>query len=152
MNIFDNRPTSTYDYKVLVSEADWIRAYPVMNELRNGVSQEEYLSLRKEMVAQGYRMISLEEKGQIVSLAGIVKLTNFYYGCHLWVYDLVTTSSLRSSGHGLALLDHIETIAREEDCKVIALSSGLAREDAHRFYLEKAGFERVSYVFRKSLY
>ena len=45
----------------------------------------------------------------------------------------------------------LETWAKENDCGVVALSSGVQRTDAHRFYEEKAGYEKPSYVFKKVL-
>ncbi|HET7482051.1 MAG TPA: GNAT family N-acetyltransferase, partial [Actinomycetota bacterium] len=62
-----------------------------------------------------------------------------------------TTAQGRSRGYGLELLRHIEDLARREGCETVALSSGLQRADAHRFYLDKAGFEKVSYTFKKTL-
>jgi GNAT superfamily N-acetyltransferase len=86
-----------------------------------------------------------------MALAGIAIRTNFYYGKYLYVYDLVTTESGRSKGYGKALLDAMEVLARAESCDTIALSSGFQRVDAHRFYEDKMGYDRVSYVFKKEL-
>ena len=147
----DNIHSFDINCNILKSEADWSRAFPVMRELRDHLSEQEYLSNLREMTSQGYRLLSLEKNGQILSLAGIIRLTNFYYGRHIWVYDLVTSPSERSKGYGLQLLEYVEKIALDEDCIVIALSSGLAREHSHRFYIERAGYKKVSYVFRKSL-
>jgi GNAT superfamily N-acetyltransferase len=135
----------------LITTEEVRQAYPIMKQLRTHLDEDGYLQLLAEMAAQGYRLLALVDDGEIVALAGIALLTNLYYGRHVWVYDLVTDDGQRSRGYGLLLLDHVEAFAREHQCECIALSSGLQRGDAHRFYEEKAGYTRVSYAFRKSL-
>jgi hypothetical protein len=49
------------------------------------------------------------------------------------------------------LLRYVEQIAREADCDTVALSSGFQRVDAHRFYETCLDYEKVSYMFVKSL-
>ncbi len=69
----------------------------------------------------------------------------------MWVYDLVTTSKVRSKGYGRHLMKFIEEFARQENCEVVALSSGFERKDAHRFYEERMNYEKCAYVFKKSV-
>lgn len=140
------------DIRELTSAADLRAAFPVINELRTHLMDvDEYESTLAEMCAGGYRMFAAEEDGEIVALAGIAIRTNFYYGRFLYVYDLITSESQRSKGHGKLLLDHLETLARADGCQTIALSSGVQRADAHRFYENKMGYDRVSFVFKKAL-
>jgi hypothetical protein len=39
----------------------------------------------------------------------------------------------------------------EQGCERVSLASGFPRTDAHRFYEERMGYERVSFVFTKGL-
>ncbi len=57
-------------------------------------------------------------------MAGVQVLTNLYYERHLYVYDLVATAGARSRGHGAALMEHVESLARREGCKHVALACG----------------------------
>jgi GNAT superfamily N-acetyltransferase len=84
-------------------------------------------------------------------LAGVGIQVNMYYGRHLWVYELVTHREHRSQGYGREMMEFLEGWAAERDCELIALSSGLQREDAHRFYEERAAMEPASYVYKKSV-
>lgn len=136
----------------LTDAEDLERAYDVMNELRTHLmNKETYLEHLGEMRDGGYRLFALEVEGEIEALAGIAIRRNFYYNRFLYVYDLITTERSRSRGHGKALLEHLEALARSEGCQTIALSSGVQRADAHRFYEDKMGYDRVSYVFKKAL-
>ncbi|MFY0760473.1 GNAT family N-acetyltransferase [Metabacillus dongyingensis] len=132
-------------------EENFKKAYPVMSQLRTQLSEEEYLNLLKPMRKQGYRLIALFEDEQVKALAGIIELTNFYNDKHVYVYDLVTDGASRSLGFGEKLLNYVEELAKEAGCGMITLSSGNQRIDAHRFYEEKMGFDRVSHVFNKRL-
>lgn len=135
----------------LLSDEDFDAAYPVMHELRDHLDKAKYLELLTEMRKEGYRMIAAEDDGAIVALAGIGTGVNFYYGHYMWVYDLITAESGRSKGYGLALLQHLEEMARAEGCENIALSSAHFRKDAHRFYEDKAAMDNSGYVFVKKL-
>jgi GNAT superfamily N-acetyltransferase len=135
----------------LRSPQEWQEALPVLRELRPNLIEPDYLRLLESMGQEGYRLFALRDDGIIVSLAGVAVRTNFHYGRHVWVHDLVTASTARSRGHGRRLLDFIENFARRENCKVVALSSGLQRTDAHRFYEKHMSYDRTSYVLKKTL-
>ena len=142
----------TVEVKELTEAAEFKQAFPVMNELRTHLmSVDEYEVTLAEMRAGGYRLFAAVEEGAYVALAGIAIRTNLYYGKFLYVYDLITSENERSKGHGKVLLDHLESLAMADGCQTIALSSGVQRVEAHRFYEEKMGFDRVSYVFKKEL-
>ncbi|HEV8191960.1 MAG TPA: GNAT family N-acetyltransferase [Ktedonobacterales bacterium] len=135
----------------LVTEDQWREAFPVMHELRTHLDEVSFIALLREMAPQGYRLLAVRDEGAIKALAGIARLTNLYYGRHIWVYDLITTAAARSRGYGEALLGHVERMARELDCDTVALASGLQRLDAHRFYEQRMGYSRTAYTFQKSL-
>ncbi len=135
----------------LVTEDEWRSAFPVMGQLRTNLDEETYLDYLGQMTADGYRLFARVVDGDIVALAGIQIQVNMYYGRHVWVCELVTDAEHRSDGHGLALLTFVEEWAEEHGCELVALSSGVQRTDAHRFYEDRAGMERVSYVYKQPL-
>ena len=135
----------------LTSEAELSEGYAVMHELRTHLDEAQYIALLAEMRPRGYRQFAVREGGSIVAMAGIFFNVNLYYGHYLWVYDLITTANARSKGYGQALLSHMEELARAAGCDTIALTSGVQRIDAHRFYEQRMGFDRVSYTFKKAL-
>jgi len=69
----------------------------------------------------------------------------------LLIYDLITDESQRSKRYGKKLLSYIEQWGKEIGCETVALSSGLSRTDAHRFYESNMKFDKTSYVFKKQL-
>ncbi|MFE8699278.1 GNAT family N-acetyltransferase [Cytobacillus sp. FJAT-54145] len=140
-----------FETKQLITMEEVLEGYKLMRELRPELKEEQFLNLLEEMQPQGYKMFALYDKNDLVALAGVGIITNFYYGRHVWVYDLVTTSKKRSKGYGEYLLSSIENWGVEHGCITIALSSALHRKDAHRFYEEKMSYTIPSYVFKKTL-
>lgn len=121
-----------------------------MRELRGHLSEERWLELMDVIAADGYRLLSLQDDGGMIrALAGIRVATNLYYGRHVLVDELVTAPDARSLGHGRALLSHVHELARDEGCEMVALTSGLHRADAHRFYEQHMGYDKVAYAFTK---
>ncbi len=135
--------------KELVEEQEWLEGFPIMNELRTQLSERTYLDFLRTMREEGYKMFALYQNDQLVALAGISILTNFYFGKHVFVYDLVTKSSERSHGYGKELLAHIHHYAKEKGCGIVALGSGISNIDAHRFYETKMGYEKIAYSLIK---
>jgi len=127
------------------------QAFPIVKQLRTHLNFEDYVELVKKMKPHGYQIFCLFENGKIVSYAGFAILTNLYYGEHIWVYELVTDEANRNKGYGKLLLSHIEKYAKNNSLNCVALSSGLQKEDAHRFYETGMNYNKVSYVFKKNL-
>ncbi|MDY6818810.1 MAG: GNAT family N-acetyltransferase [Halobacteriales archaeon] len=142
---------STTAIRELTTEAEWRAAFPVVNQLRDHLTEKEYLEYLDEMREERYRLFALFEAGEIVSVAGVALRTNFYNGCHLFVYDLVTREDCRSEGYGTRLMEFAEEWARDQDCDSMTLESGLWRDDAHRFYEQNLGMDRYCYTFKKEL-
>ncbi|MEH7381259.1 GNAT family N-acetyltransferase [Bacillus sp. JJ1533] len=140
-----------YEIHELKTVDEWKRAFPVMKQLRTHLALEEFLALVTEMQPQGYRLFALLDEGKVRAVTGVAQQLNLYYGNHVYVYDLVTDEAGRSKGYGEALLSYVHELARELGCGKVALTSGLQRVDAHRFYEKKMGYERKSFAFVKEL-
>ncbi|MBB4826015.1 GNAT superfamily N-acetyltransferase [Sporosarcina luteola] len=126
-----------------------IKGFPVMRQLRTHLSEEEYLTLVLESQEKmNYRQHALLLDDKIVSIIGWMPMTTLYYGQYIWICDLVTDASVRSNGYGEKLLEFTHELAMEMGYGTVALSSGLQRLDAHRFYEEKMGYAKASYVFK----
>jgi len=133
------------------SNEELLKGFQVLKQLRTHLNEESFFELYEEMKKEGYKLIGLEDDGQTVAVAGIIIVTNFYNGKHVFVYDLVTDQNRRSNGYGKQLLDYIHEFGKENGCELVSLQSGLQRIDAHRFYEEKMEFRKLSYAFSKDI-
>lgn len=136
----------------LQSQKEILKAFPVMNQLRTHLDEKAYLDLVIEAKEKDmYRLFALYDQGEIVAVTGFKPMITLYYGRFIWICDLVTDINNRSNGYGGKLLFYVHEWAKENGYQSVALSSGLQRTDAHRFYEENMDYSRVSYVFKKNL-
>ncbi|WP_085520552.1 GNAT family N-acetyltransferase [Tuberibacillus sp. Marseille-P3662] len=137
--------------KELTTDQEALEAFPVMRQLRQHLNHQTYLEGIQNMREQGYRLFALYYGNDVVAVAGLNVMMSFAWGRYVWVHDLVTGESQRSKGYGKQMLEFIHNWAREQDCDEVALSSGVQRTEAHRFYEDKMGYRKKSFVFRKRL-
>jgi ribosomal protein S18 acetylase RimI-like enzyme len=129
---------------------DLERCYPVMKELRQHLSLEEFISIYFEAhSADGYELIAIENEGKIQAVMGYRFLTDYVRGRHLYIDDLVSTQSARSQGFGAELLKIAETIAEDNEIKHLRLCAVLENERGIKFY-EKNGWTKRAYAFSKT--
>lgn len=124
--------------------------FPVMHELRPHLDEKGFVAQVRRQQQDGYRIAFVEDKGFPMAVAGFRLGENLAWGRFLYVDDLVTTSMQRSQGYGAALLEWLKEYARQEGCGQLHLDSGMAREDAHRFY-EREGIPKAGFHFAVSL-
>jgi GNAT superfamily N-acetyltransferase len=136
--------------KILTNEKEWLEAFEVMKQLRPHLNEESYLDLVREAEAkEDYRIAALYHEEKIVAVTGFMPMITLYNGRSVWVCELVTDSNERSKGYGEELLSFVEDWSKENGYELVSLSSGVQRLDAHRFYEEKMGYDKVSYVYLK---
>ncbi|MFD7629217.1 GNAT family N-acetyltransferase [Streptomyces sp. NPDC059851] len=124
---------------------------PVLRELRPHLTEELFRQVYERGHAQGLRFTAAyTDGGTCVGAAGwrIVDTTSVVR--KLYVDDLVTSESARSTGVGRALLAHLEARARAEGCHELSLDSATHRTGAHRFYLRER-LDIVAFHFTKAL-
>lgn len=125
-------------------------AYDVVKQLRVDLSYEEFEDLIYDMRSMEYKMIGIMDDEKLITYAGVSVLTNLYHKRHLFVFELVTDEKYRSKKYGKMMLDYLHDYAKIGMCENIVLSSGLEKENAHKFY-ENNGFCKKSFVFLKSV-
>jgi GNAT superfamily N-acetyltransferase len=125
-------------------------AYEVLSQLRVELSYKEFEDLIYDMRYMEYKMFGIMEGEKLITYAGVAVQTNLYHKRHLYVFDLVTDEQHRGNGYGKMMLDYLYDYSKISMCENIVLSSGFAREDAHKFY-EKNGFMKKSFVFLKTI-
>lgn len=136
--------------KELKNESEWKEAFPIMQQLRTHLDESNFIELVQEVrQMHDYKLFALYDNDRVMAVIGFMPMTTLYNGRFIWVCDLVTDSNMRSKGYGQELLTHVHNWSQEQSYKMISLSSGLQRVDAHRFYENKMDYDKVSYVFLK---
>ena len=111
--------------------------YEVMKQLRPEVKKEDFLEKVKRQGENGYQLAYLEEKGEVVAVAGFRFSETLAWDKLLYVDDLITDEDKRSKGYGDKLMDYLIELAKQSGCKTFHLDSAVWRYSAHRFYFRK---------------
>jgi GNAT superfamily N-acetyltransferase len=98
----------------------------------------------------GYEIAYITEFNKVVCVAGFRITSNLCLGKNLYIDDLVTGASDRSSGYGMRMIEWLTDLAVRNGCCVINLDSGTHRGRAHKFYFQ-SGFTIGDYHFYKEL-
>lgn len=144
---------SAFTIQELQSKKDIRFAFPVMKQLRSHLDEQSFLELVIEaQEKEQYKLFALTEKGVIAAVVGFQPMLTLYYGRFIWNCDLVTDEEKRSKGYGKKLLAFVHDWARKNNYERVALSSGVQRIEAHRFYEEKMNDHKASFVFTRRLF
>ncbi len=95
-----------------------------------------------------YRLYVALRDGRVAGCFSMLVMDNLAHGGakSAIVEDVVVDAALRGQGIGTRMMDFARGRGREQGCYKLALSSGMPREAAHRFY-ESLGFRRHGYSF-----
>jgi GNAT superfamily N-acetyltransferase len=141
---------SSIHIAIAESNADILRCFPVMLQLRPHLVEADFVARVRRMQTEGFLLARLEEDGAVRAVAGYRYHEKLFSGRTLYVDDLVSDPAQRSRGHGARLLTWLVEQARAHDCDVLELDSGVQRFDAHRFYFRER-MKISSYHFIRSL-
>ncbi len=97
-----------------------------------------------------YQLFGAFAAGKLAGVAGAWIATKIWCGRYLEIDNLVVDSNQRSSGIGSLLIEHLESLARERDCKLVVLDSYTANRPSHRLY-HRLGFEIWGFHFVKPI-
>lgn len=129
----------TIGIQVAETDEQIAACFPVMHELRPHLKDAaEFVSRVRLQQKESYVLAySVGADGKPAGCMGFRRQNRLVHGPVIYVDDLVTLGPQRSGGHGAALLDWLEELARGEGIKVIDLDSGTQRAEAHRFYFRQ---------------
>jgi ribosomal protein S18 acetylase RimI-like enzyme len=87
---------------------------------------------------------------KLVGVAGAWIATKIWCGRYLEIDNIVVDPTVRSSGVGSKLIEHLEAIGKECECTIIVLDSYTANRPSHRLY-HRLGFEIWGFHFVKPI-
>lgn len=132
--------------RIAQTDTEIAACYPVMQELRPHIPEEQFLTRVRRQESAGYRLAYVQKPSGVVAVAGFRVGENLAWGRFLYVDDLVTLSGHRSNGYGAQLLSWLKECAAKEGCLQLHLDTGIQRREAHRFY-EREGMTMASFHF-----
>lgn len=125
---------------------------PLITELGRPAAPEQ-MRARLERVAAhpDYHALVAERGGRVIGMAGMMRGLTFNDDHpSVRLLSVVVDPAERGGGVGAALLAAAEEWARAQGARQVHLTSGMHRQDAHRFY-RREGYEARSLKFDKNL-
>jgi len=105
----------------------------------------------RALASQNQKLIISILDNRVVGYCSLTIKNNLWQAGYMGnVDELVVDVNYRSRGIGKQLIERIEEIALQNNCKRIELDSSFHRKEAHRFY-ENIGFKSRAYLFTKPL-
>ncbi len=152
------RPTETVRMKIIsitntihdIVEIEWLKQSEAVHRQLRPALPVEYVGRMRSVFGSGADMVVGVRDGKVCGIAVFRIIENTYSGRELYCDDLVTDETLRSTGVGHALIDHMEKLAIDCDCDYLTLDSGTQRHQAHKFYFRE-GMTIPAFHFSKPL-
>ncbi|WEM45124.1 GNAT family N-acetyltransferase (plasmid) [Photobacterium sp. DA100] len=116
---------------------DIVAVAPIMQQLRPKYELEQLIELVSQQRKQGYQLVYVREGTSVLSVAGFVTGHKLGWGNYLYIDDLVTDETQRSTGAGRYLLEWFKDYAHINQIEQIHLDSSVHRYGAHKFYLQQ---------------
>jgi GNAT superfamily N-acetyltransferase len=150
--LFPENPMSRPTIQIADTDEKIAACFPVIYELRPHLKDAAELVERvRRQQREGYVLAySLGTDGKPAGCMGFRRQERLVHGRVIYVDDLVTLAGQRSGGHGAALLDWLQALAKAEGFTAVDLDSGTHRTDAHRFYLRQR-FAITAFHFLKKV-
>jgi GNAT superfamily N-acetyltransferase len=135
----------TWEIHPAQDEQDVRRCWPVFRELRQNISSEElFIDRWKRQRDEGYRIVFIEEDGDVQAVGGYRIIHSMAWGRILYLDDLAALTARHGTGLGAAILGYVQAEASRSGCEAVHLDTGYHRHRAHKTYLRN-GFELNSH-------
>jgi GNAT superfamily N-acetyltransferase len=128
------------------TDPDLQKISPVLLQLRPQYTEARLVARIKLQQQSGFQIAYVSEDSDFLCVARFLIGHKLAWQKYLYVDDLVTAESRRSTGAGKCMLDWLKQHTRELGCQQLHLDSGVQRFGAHKFYLRE-GFSINSHHF-----
>ena len=139
------------EVKLASSDVELLLIAPVLLELRTHFENtEDLIAQIKRQQQDGYQLAYVISDDEVLCVAGFIVAHKLAWDKHVYVDDLITSASNRSTGAGKCMIDWLKQYCKEQQCTQLHLDSGVQRFAAHKFYLRE-GFVISSHHFSMNL-
>jgi GNAT superfamily N-acetyltransferase len=139
------------EVKLASSDVELLLIAPVLLELRTHFENtEDLIAQIKRQQQDGYQLAYVISDDEVLCVAGFIVAQKLAWDKHVYVDDLITSASNRSTGAGKCMIDWLKQYCKEQQCTQLHLDSGVQRFAAHKFYLRE-GFVISSHHFSMNL-
>ena len=123
-------------------------AFELISQLYPTLSYDEYEDLIYQMQDKKYKIFGLFEKESLLCYAGVSVDTTLIHKRHLYIHDLVTTSSRRFQGLSKEMLIYLRDYAKMLQCESLITTTAQTQFDAHQLYINNGFDEQMNLLVK----
>ena len=136
--------TTLHHFDEMVPQLELIR------QLYPDYSEEIYQTMLKEMIPHNYHQLLVTKDQQKIGMLGYWLNTKLWSGRYLEIDHFIIKPNFRSNGIGNQMVNYIQKIAQDHQCKMITLDCYTTNFEAQKFFFNQ-GFIPKGFHFIKSL-
>lgn len=126
------------EVKELSTKSEMMKAFFLVQQMYEKMDEATFSQMVDEMIERNdYKMVGAFADGKMIGVSGFWISCMLYCGRYLQVSNLVVDRDNRKGGVGKKLLDYLEKIARDEDCKKVVLDSYTENKKSHSLYFRE---------------
>ena len=134
-----------FQLKFVKHDKDLEQCWEITLLLRPNLNKKKWLATVYGMIKnQNYKIAAIFDHDSIIAFAGFREMTSLRAGNIIYIDELCTLESYRSSGLTTLLLDHINSMAIADHKDAVVLDTGFSNATAHKLYLNH-GFKLLAF-------
>lgn len=127
---------TTFEIKTVSHLGEIEQCGEMVAQLRPNLNQEKWhRTIQKMMLAEKYKIVGLFNHGKIIAFAGFREMSSMQAGNIIYIDDLCTSESYRSTEIANKLLSFVNEIAVAANKDAIVLNTGFSNITAHKLRL-----------------
>jgi len=116
------------------SKEEMLKNIFLLNEVYPNLTKEEYSNELNDMLTNNYGQVGVFIGDECVGLTGYWVGSKLWCGKYLELDNVVVSSKHQSKGIGKFLFDHMENMAKDLKCTMMALDTYTNNFKAHKFF------------------
>lgn len=134
-----------FQLKAVKLDTDIQQCWEIALLLRPYLDKEKWFTTLHGMIkTEKYKIAGIFDKDTIIAFAGFREMSSLRAGNILYIDDLYTLESYRSSALATRLLNHINSLAVADNKDAVVLDTGFSNATAHKLYLNH-GFKLLAF-------
>ncbi len=125
------------ELRELKTKEEMLTNFELILEMYPTISMEEYSNELDIMIPHNYGQVAVYDGDSCAGMTGFWIGSKLWCGKYMELDNVIVSSKFRRKGVGKILFSHMEKMAKEMNCNMMALDSYTDNFDAHRFFYEQ---------------
>jgi len=143
------------ELRELITKEEMLDNFDLLTEVYPNITPEEYSNELDIMLPHNYGQVGVFEGNICIGMTGYWIGSKLWCGKYMELDNVVISQQHRSKGIGEKLFTHMEKMAEERGCNMLALDSYTDNFPAHKFFYKQGyvprGFHFINVLNNKAI-